>query len=201
MANFSIAYNNFVKPWEGGYANVPGDKGLETYAGISRRFFPDWDGWPFIDKVKAQIGAIANNKFFSELTPSVEKFYYNLWVSTGASKINDQNLANIIFDYIVNSGKTGVKNVQKIVGVTQDGILGNNTAAAINNSNPIDLYNAIKQQRIEFYKMLAERPNQSQFLPGWLNRINSFPTLTKVAGVSIGLLAFAGLILYMIVEG
>lgn len=39
---------------EGGYANVLGDKGGETYMGISRVYWPSWPGWPVIDDWRAE---------------------------------------------------------------------------------------------------------------------------------------------------
>ena len=39
---------------EGGYANVQGDKGGETYMGISRVYWPSWPGWPVIDDWRAE---------------------------------------------------------------------------------------------------------------------------------------------------
>lgn len=50
-AVFESAYAP-VKQWEGGWCDVPGDSGGETYAGIARNFFPNWRGWPLIDAAK-----------------------------------------------------------------------------------------------------------------------------------------------------
>ena len=43
MAIFKKAYEP-VRQWEGGWCNVEGDRGGETYAGIARNFWPDWPG-------------------------------------------------------------------------------------------------------------------------------------------------------------
>jgi len=37
---------------EGGYSNVEGDTGGETYRGISRNNFPNWKGWAIVDRFK-----------------------------------------------------------------------------------------------------------------------------------------------------
>lgn len=39
---------------EGEYANVVGDKGGETYMGISRVYWPSWAGWPVIDDWRSE---------------------------------------------------------------------------------------------------------------------------------------------------
>ena len=42
----------FTLSEEGGYANVAGDTGGETYRGISRNNFSSWEGWPVIDSMR-----------------------------------------------------------------------------------------------------------------------------------------------------
>ena len=40
---------NLIYKSEGGYANMEGDSGGETYKGISRKWFPKWEGLKIID--------------------------------------------------------------------------------------------------------------------------------------------------------
>lgn len=49
MADFKTAYD-ITSGLEGGYVNDTNDLGQETYKGISRRFWPHWDGWQHIDR-------------------------------------------------------------------------------------------------------------------------------------------------------
>lgn len=49
---FSIAFSRTMQN-ESGYSNVAGDRGGETYMGISRVFWPSWPGWIMIDDCKA----------------------------------------------------------------------------------------------------------------------------------------------------
>ena len=51
MADFATAYAPLAG-FEGGWCNVQGDSGGETYAGIARRYWPDWPGWKLIDGEK-----------------------------------------------------------------------------------------------------------------------------------------------------
>ena len=100
---------NFKEAWimtaenEGGYANIPGDHGGETYMGIARNFFPKWSGWAVVDKHKP----LKSNQFIHdvELNALVEQFYKdNFWNPIKGDLIEDQDLANQAFDMAVNAG-------------------------------------------------------------------------------------------------
>lgn len=191
MADFKPAYA-IIKRWEGGYSNVGADKGGETYAGISRVFWPNWSGWEIVDSRKP----IKHNAVIPDLTFAVENFYRQMWLDGNFDKINSQDVANILFDFRVNSGGTGIKKVQSILGVIPDGKLGTDTLRAINSSNAALLNNQIKEVREAFYNSLASTPSQQIFLKGWLNRLNAFPTLPVV---SIGIVAIViGVVLLML---
>src|SRR5690606_24039450 len=130
MASFKTAYEKYIKPWEGGYAFVSGDKGGETYAGIARNFHPDWSGWSYIDNVK-KTRSIKRNEHFPDLDLQVEKFFRDFWNTQRLSEIDSQDVANIIYDFYVNSEKSAIKVVQRLVGVQQDGLIGPKTLEAI----------------------------------------------------------------------
>jgi len=67
MADFNDAYEKTILN-EGGYKlhNVPDDRGGQTYAGIARRYHPNWPGWRYID---------SNDLDNPELTKQVRAFY------------------------------------------------------------------------------------------------------------------------------
>jgi lysozyme family protein len=201
MASFTLAYNVYVAPAEGGYANVPGDRGGETYAGISRVFYPDLPLWKYIDSVKAK-RPIQHNEKFPELQPQVNEFYNKLWNKHRLSEINNQFIAGIIFDYIVHSGTTAIKAVQQILGVKVDGIIGPETINAINKQAPEILAQKILEQRRNFLISFANKPNQQQFLRGWLNRIdklqNDLNKLIKSKSGSFGLLTIGIFVLILL---
>jgi lysozyme family protein len=188
MANFSIAYNKYILPFEGGYVNHADDKGGETYAGIARNFHPTWEGWKTIDAIK-QGRAIKRNEKFPTLNNLVTNFFLDLWNKNRFGEIKSQDVANIFYDFYINSEKSAIKKVQEILKVSRDGVLGSNTLAAINNLDAAKLYNTIKDARIKFYETLVKNnPSQSVFLKGWMNRINSFPTLVVTGSVTIFIL-------------
>lgn len=169
MAEFLTAYKKTAL-LEGGYNNVKNDRGGETYCGIARKFHPDWVGWKIIDQYKP---LRHNQKIDStELQSHVKQFYYyNFWLPIQGDFITEQNIANFIYDWHVNSGAAGLKAVQKALNLKPDGDIGKLSLAAINNT---DLH-PLKQARIAFvHDIVRRKPAQAKFLAGWLNRIEAF---------------------------
>lgn len=201
MATFLTAYKNYILPAEGGYANVKEDKGGETYAGIARNFHPNWEGWPFIDKIKAT-RVIKRNEKFPELTPKVEAFYLNVWSKNNFDKIINQDVSNILFDWYINSGSNAV-NTRGVETYGIDEILNRDfgfslpidskfdseTIKAINSVDPVKLYTIIKEERRKFYEVLIKNnPSQQVFAAGWFSRIAKFPDLVGGTGVFLSLI-------------
>ncbi|MDR2457828.1 MAG: hypothetical protein LBD41_05040, partial [Clostridiales Family XIII bacterium] len=73
-----IDITKIISEYEGGYSNVPGDLGGETYAGISRKYNPDWQGWETLDLIP-QAHKTTNAKFI-ELTSAVDNFYTDNYI-------------------------------------------------------------------------------------------------------------------------
>lgn len=134
MANFDIAYRETNRN-EGGYANVKGDTGGETYGGISRRWWPHWQGWPLIDQIKR------NHKDFLHLINTDERlkkmkraFYkINFWNALMLSKVNNQGIANQIYDMSVSAGMSaGAKLAERIAGLPETGKMSENLIKTLN---------------------------------------------------------------------
>ena len=97
------------------------------------------------------------------------------WDFVRADEMKNQSLAEIISDWIINSGPYPVKIIQRLVGVTPDGRVGDGTLNAINNADQRWLFEEIKKEREKWYYDLVRRdPSQRKFLTGWLNRLYSF---------------------------
>ena len=193
MSNFNYAYKTYTEPSEGGYANVSGDKGGETYAGITYKNYPDWKGWPIVESKKKLFngGVIPNNKKFPELTPLVQKFYLDLWNSNNFDKIKNNEVAAILYDWFINSGYSSVSTkANETYGI--DEILNRDfgfklpndyrfdtaTINAINSVDNIRLHGIIKKERLKFYQnIIAKNPTQEKFAKGWFKRIAGFPDL------------------------
>lgn len=168
MADFQKAYEKTAK-YEGGYSNSKADRGGETYAGISRKNFPNWVGWSFLDTKKTKK---TNHKFF-ELDTQVQAFYRaEFWDKIKGDDIVDQSVANNVYDFSVNSGvNRASRYTQQIIGVTQDGVIGNKTVAELNLYDPVKFVTKLKAMREEFLRgIVAKDETQKVFLAGWIDR-------------------------------
>jgi len=177
MANFDEAYR-LTGHNEGGYSNNPDDSGGETYCGISRNNWPEWGGWPTIDRFKGEPKFVSIVNSSQTLQTLVASFYkQNFWDVLKLDQINDQQIANAVYDFGVNSG-TGqsAKFLERAAGTTVDGQIGNMTIAAVNSGDAETIYNSFNQQRHAFYEALATHPGQGQFLASWLSRLKPYQT-------------------------
>jgi lysozyme family protein len=164
-----------VLPHEGGYAMVPGDRGGETYCGISRVHHPKWAGWRIVDIAKPLRW---NQKIKdSVLEGLVLEFYYvEKWCrQLRADDIKDVRVATLLLDWQVHSGDVASKAVQRLVGVKPDGVIGPVTIAAINKVPGKQLFGWLKERRLMFlHGNVKAVPGNAKFLRGWLDRVNSF---------------------------
>lgn len=168
MAEFKAAQQHVISN-EGGYCNVDGDNGGETYFGLSRKFNPNWAGWAIVDSHKP----LHYNEVIKDdnLTSLVNQYYKRMyWDKILADGIDSQPLAAYLYDFHVNAGSNAVKCVQRVVGAEPDGMFGNDTLHAVN-SYTGDLLAALHKSRCEYYNKIATGGN-AKFLKGWLARAN-----------------------------
>lgn len=177
-ADFRIAYTHIIKH-EGWYANVPEDRGKETYGGISRKYNPNWWGWRFIDNYKRKNGPIPRYTHFPELDFWVMDYYLDIWVKEGFYNLHHQNIANYVLDFRIN-GTIGAKLTNKTLkelgwkNITKENVIDSTTIHALNNINRRLFLEHLKNRRIRFYKGIAERDTtQEQFLKHWIKRSKS----------------------------
>lgn len=104
MADFKIAFERTEK-FEGKniWTKTPGDKGGETWSGISRVANPNWAGWKIIDSIpnKRNRQKIVNSRL-EELKQQLYK--KNYWDKVWGDKIKNQAIANDMYDTAVNIG-------------------------------------------------------------------------------------------------
>lgn len=104
MANFDEAYKRTLK-FEGGYVNDPSDRGGETYKGIARKFNAKWRGWDIIDKYKTNPNFPKCLDSDTQLQTLVKQCYRaNYWEPLWGDKIQNQAVANDLYDTAVNMG-------------------------------------------------------------------------------------------------
>lgn len=151
---------------EGGFVNDPADKGGATMKGVTLSTFRQFYG---ADKTVDDLKAITDTQW-------AEIFKKGYWDKLKADSIQNQSIAEIIVDWGYNSGTAAAaKKVQSIVGTISDGIIGPVSLSLINTYPQRELFDKIKQARIDFYNAIVKNnPSQAKFLNGWMNRINSF---------------------------
>lgn len=135
---------------EGGYVNDSRDPGGETKYGISRRSYPGED--------------------IAGMTLERAKTIYlrDFWGPAGCDAAPDAVKFDL-FDMAVNSGvRAAVRTLQKVVGETQDGIIGPRTLQAVQSMPAPRLVARFNGARLEF---MASLPTWPAFGKGWARRI------------------------------
>jgi len=165
MAHFEASFEKMIQN-EGGYTlhKVEGDRGGSTYAGIARKYHPDWEGWADIDTGEMER---------PELFQKVRDFYrLNFWDRIRADDIKAEKVSASIFDFAVNGGvKTASALAQGVVGAKPDGIIGPQTIAKINQEDAVRFTLKFTLEKVARYAAICNRDrSQSKFLLGWINR-------------------------------
>ncbi|WP_104694772.1 glycoside hydrolase family 108 protein [Helicobacter equorum] len=183
MANFEISEDKTLK-WEGGYANVVGDKGGETIFGIARAMNPHLKLWNDVDNYKKALAPFNKSKYKEleilckgnvQFVEEMKNFYRKqFWDPIKGDKINDQDIANAIYDFAVNSGvRRAVLVAQATLNIVKDGKFGRQTLEAVNKAGS-DFVKHYCDNRVEFLKIRSKRGSNAKFLQGWLNRVGDF---------------------------
>lgn len=176
---------------EGGYSNHPADRGGETYRGISRKAWPDWEGWHWVDTVKSGVVGASDKVMTQRLATEkgldqlVEDFYRaNFWPAW-MDKLPPA-LAIEMFDASVNHGVSrAARMLQHAVNLLNGN--GATTADIVEDGKPgpatLSALDAVTTKRgldvvLKAFKLLRGRlfielceadPKQEAFLVGWLN--------------------------------
>lgn len=198
MAEFLPAYLP-VKDFEGGWCNVPGDAGGETYAGIARNFFSDWSGWPLIDAEKCHVSFRQGSTAFSRRLSSVpgladlvtDWYRVEWWDRMGLARF-PQAVANEIFEQSINLGRGGAgRYLQRLCNslnydkrndarlfsdLIEDGAVGPKTLAALTTvldrriSDAAVVHALNCLQGAHYVGLGAKSFQHRQFMDGWMKR-------------------------------
>ncbi|MEA5426803.1 glycoside hydrolase family 108 protein [Arcicella lustrica] len=177
-ADFKPFFNHVVKVEGSAFTVTRFDRGGATKFGVTFQTFNR-----FCDLEKFVIECDKDND--KKVTPKdlarlalndvkpIYKTYY--WNVVKGDKIHNQAIAEFLTDFVVNSGasKNKVLQLQKAMGIKQDGIFGTQTIKAINKQNPKVLFKKLYSFRVNFYKKIcANDRTQLKFFKGWINRIS-----------------------------
>lgn len=193
MANFSQAIVKVLAA-EGGYQNFASDRGnynaytadgefLRSYEARQKQGLRAGTNWGisagfYSGVLKREVSVEEMKDLTKADAQRIYKQYF--WDRMNGDAINNQHLAEIIFDGYVNHGRTGNRMLQRVLNamgknLQVDGIIGPISVAAINAANVNKLLCSYVAARRKFYQTLARRvPSQLKFLRGWLNRLDKY---------------------------
>ena len=103
-------------------------------------------------------------------------FKRGYWDKVKGDKIQFQSIANVLVSWAWGSGsRTAVKQMQRVLNVSDDGVIGNQTLNALHACNEVELFDKCVIARGQFFESIARRnPKNLKFLKGWMNRLKDF---------------------------
>lgn len=156
---------------EGGFVDNPEDTGGATNFGVSLKYARK-SGHEYLDKDGD--GVITKDDIKNLTREDAERaFREDFWIGGFEPRVS-KGVSNLAF----NMGKPqATKILQRAANdlganLKIDGISGPNTEEAVNRLDPDALTEAVKTRAKVFYRNLAKKPGQKQFLEGWLNRVD-----------------------------
>lgn len=153
MSGFSEAVER-VLAHEGGFVDHPSDPGGATKFGITERVARAWG-------YKGHMLDLPRDT-------AVEIYRAQYWSPVQGDKLPDA-IAFQVMDAGVNHGVgNAARWLQRAAGVTEDGVIGPVTLAAVRKADPADLVLRFNATRLDFYASLS---TFSTFGRGWTRRV------------------------------
>lgn len=185
MADFSTALKQVLR-FEGGYADDPDDVGGETYQGVSRRFFPRWPGWQYLDALKgdARFPEVLSSDV--RLSLALEMFYEEaFWDRFQGGAIKSQRIAELLLTAAIHLGvHRAVEFLQRALNALNrgqalypdllaDGQCGPKTLRTLNGNVGWGWVEELLRSQVNchYLERCLEKPSQEKFLRGWLSRM------------------------------
>lgn len=151
--NFDEAFSKLIG-YEGGYSDDARDSGGKTRYGIT-------------EAVAREVGYRGD---MAALPLDLAKRIYSerYWLAVRCNDLPDE-IRYVVFDAAVNSGpKQSIVWLQRATGVTDDGVIGPKTLAAVAQMNPHQLRSKLLAQRL---KLMASLSTWPAFGRGWARRV------------------------------
>jgi lysozyme family protein len=174
MSDYKL-YTGFTEAREGGLSKdkndsaskfpVPDGSGYHTNKGIT---------WEAFTRLSHDLGySPTPDNFYNMPDEIFNKIFEHYWNKSGANLIENQAIANIVFQALWGGGHSRlVKDIQKLVGYKSkqvDGDLGKWTATSINlTKDKKELYEKIHQKRLDYLRSLKV---YVKFGKGWEKRM------------------------------
>ena len=182
MAKFNEAMELFLKaeisnnPKEALHKNR-GENGL-TYMGIYQSAHPTWFRWGYINtilekhggnKIEASIELYQDRSLTQDVYDFMKK---NFWDVMKLDSVTSQKIAEELFIFGTNANmKAGVKMAQRLIGVEDDGIVGNGTITALNAFDERvfdEEYDLLEQAY--YMNLILRHPELEVNEKGWIRR-------------------------------
>lgn len=163
--NFPDALQEVLKN-EGGYSNHPLDRGGATNYGITQQTLSEFVGRETSEQEIRNISMDTVAKIYRK----------NYWDRLNLSEIKNDHIALFLFDQGVNRGcRVIAEQLQTILGVKTDGVIGPMTLYALSQRDPKRLLlDLIKIAQNSYVTIVSVAPSQVAFLGGWLRRTQKF---------------------------
>lgn len=164
-ADFNTA-QNFVKINEGGYQDIDTDPGNWTGGKVGVGSLIGTNYGISAPTLKAWLGREPSVSDMQNLTydTALQIYKKNYWDALNLDNINNQDIANVLYDGSVNEGVGGIKKI------AADSLGTSYSPTAVNQyPDQQALFNAIKSGRAAFYDKMG-----GSFLNSWLNRLKNF---------------------------
>lgn len=165
MSDFNKAIE-FVLDIEKGFVNRPSDRGGPTNFGITLAILSQWR--------KAPVTADDVKNMPKNEALLIYKTWW--WDAMKLDLVTDPVIATMLLDQAVNRGVPKVvRQLQLLLGVKTDGVIGKGTIAALNSSDQrLFALRFAKGCQISYVQACERDPVQFQFLEGWITRSQKY---------------------------
>lgn len=107
---------------------------------------------------------------------AIDIFHKWFWIKEKCEEMPNEIRAHY-FDVAINSGGSRARKIlQRAIGVDPDGIIGAKSMAAMNRAN---LWNYHWERNAFYVKLVEIRPEDIEFLEGWLHRVHQMSMFSK----------------------
>lgn len=149
---------------EGGFVNDPDDSGGATMKGVTIATFRKWYG---SSKTVEDLKAMTDCQWC--------RIMRSYWDGVKGDQIRNQSIAELVADWHVNAGVNAIKRIQRMFGITADGIVGKVTLSYLNSPNSEAIFYRLRSAREDYYTdIVRANPKKQKYLNTWLRRTRSF---------------------------